>query len=96
MTEEVEDVKVFLNMMKIIFSMGPVFMLDFVATISSYCNNKKKFCYSRYFSTQPVLFAEYFPKLLLPQAHYTGILCPVVYPSASILYMALPCTTDNL
>ena len=34
-TEEVEDVKVFLNMMKIIFSMGPVFMLDFVATISS-------------------------------------------------------------
>ena len=34
-TEQVEDVKVFLNMMKIIFSMGPAFMLDFVATISS-------------------------------------------------------------
>ena len=34
-TEQVEDVKVFLNMMKIIFSMGPAFILDFVATISS-------------------------------------------------------------
>ena len=34
-TEQVEDVKVFLNMMKIIFSIGPAFMLDFVATISS-------------------------------------------------------------
>ena len=29
------DLKVFLNMMKIIFSMGPTFILDFVATISS-------------------------------------------------------------
>ena len=34
-TEQVEDVKVFLGMMKIIFSMGPAFMLEFVATISS-------------------------------------------------------------
>ena len=34
-TEQVEDVKVFLNMMKIIFSMAPAFMLDIVATVSS-------------------------------------------------------------
>ena len=34
-TEQVEDVKVFLGMMKIIFSMGPAFMLEFVAIISS-------------------------------------------------------------
>ena len=34
-TEQVEDVKVFLNMMKILFSMAPAFMLDIVATVSS-------------------------------------------------------------
>ena len=34
-TEQVEDVKVFLNMMKIIFSMAPAFMLNIVATVSS-------------------------------------------------------------
>ena len=34
-TEQVEDVKVFLNMVKILFAMGPAFMLDIVATISS-------------------------------------------------------------
>ena len=41
MTEQVEDVKVFLNMMKIICSMAPAFMLDIVDTVSS-INNRNQ------------------------------------------------------
>ena len=63
-TEQVEDVKVFLNMMKIIFSMAPAFMLGIVATVSS-INHRRH---------QPDIMAKNPLKLMLLDY---GILSPI-------------------
>ena len=63
-TEQVEDIKVFLGMMKIIFSMGPAFMLDIVVTVSSTIHRRH----------QPDVMAKNSLKLILLDY---GILSPI-------------------